>query len=91
VTATLPPRQTSADHLQSLVNHLTANLPMLPDALVAELVQEHGLTTKDAKTLVALDGGDRLDYYYEACDSLATLKGGSSPVSLAERRTVSNW
>ena len=43
---------------------------MLPDQSIKELVDIVGLTVKDAKTLVTLDGGERLDYYDEVLDHL---------------------
>jgi hypothetical protein len=43
---------------------------MLPDESIQELVSVVGLTIKDAKTLVSLDGGERLDYYDEVLDGL---------------------
>lgn len=43
---------------------------MLPDQSIKELVDVVGLTTKDAKTLVSLDSGERLDYYDEVLDGL---------------------
>ena len=43
---------------------------MLPDESIKELVDVVGLTVKDAKTLVSLDGGERLDYYDEVLDDL---------------------
>lgn len=49
--------------LQNLIAKLAETLPQLPDQIVEELVQSHDLTVKDAKTLVELDEGMRLDYY----------------------------
>lgn len=43
---------------------------MLPDQSIQELVDIMGLTLKDAKTLVNLDGGERLDYYDKVLDHL---------------------
>lgn len=43
---------------------------MLPDQSIKELVDVVGLTIKDAKTLVSLDSGERLDYYDEVLDGL---------------------
>ncbi|KAL8806252.1 MAG: hypothetical protein Q9200_005113 [Gallowayella weberi] len=45
-----------------LLADLTGTLPQLPDSIVEELTRS-GLTIKDAKTLVELDDGMRLDYY----------------------------
>ncbi|KAL8803128.1 MAG: hypothetical protein Q9182_003378 [Xanthomendoza sp. 2 TL-2023] len=46
-----------------LIANLADTLPQLPDSTVEELSRRDGLTIKDAKTLVELDDGMRLDYY----------------------------
>ena len=58
--------------LQDTIQHLRESLPMLPDNIANMLVQssEYGLTIKDAKTLVALDDGDRLEYYLDVVEIL---------------------
>lgn len=73
-------------------------MPQLPDKIVAELVEEHGLTMKDAKTLVELDDGDRLDYFDLVCEELAVLlhEATEPPEIVPERRRnpsvmVANW
>lgn len=43
---------------------------MLPHQSIESLVTDPGLTLKDAKTLVSLDSGKRLDYYDEVLDEL---------------------
>lgn len=43
---------------------------MLPDQSIHELCDVLALTLQDAKTLVALDDGNRLDYYDEVLDYL---------------------
>ncbi|KAL8676187.1 MAG: hypothetical protein Q9186_007271 [Xanthomendoza sp. 1 TL-2023] len=48
---------------EHLVARLADSLPQSPDSIVEELIRKHGLTMKDAKTLVELDDGRRLDYY----------------------------
>ena len=47
---------------------------MLPDDSIANLVNDLELTLKDAKTLVALDNGARLDYFDSILDELAVLR-----------------
>lgn len=47
---------------QELVTHVSDTLPQLPDVTIKELVKV-GLTLKDAKTLVSIDDGERLDYF----------------------------
>lgn len=38
-------------------------MPELPDTSIKELTDDFGLTLKDAKTLVTLDNGERLEYF----------------------------
>lgn len=62
---------------QSLIEHVQKSLPELPEKTVGELVSEHGLTIKDAKTLVDLEDGARLDYFdtvLEELNSILTLE-----------------
>ena len=40
-------------------------MPDLPHKIIGDLVAKSGLTPKDAKTLVDLDDGERLDYFDE--------------------------
>lgn len=73
---------------------MTKKLPQLPDQIVEELVQEQGLTIKDAKTLIELNDGERLDYFDLVCQELAALKD-SSNLNLESRKkttvTIANW
>ena len=55
---------------QDLVEYVSDTLPKLPDDSISELVQVCGLTLKDAKTLVELDDGARLDYYDDVLECL---------------------
>jgi aspartyl-tRNA(Asn)/glutamyl-tRNA(Gln) amidotransferase subunit B len=75
---------------QSLVNYLKLSLPLLPDDQTSILTARYGLSLKDAKTLVSLDGGERLDYYQEALRALEELSGSSA--AMHERgKLVGNW
>ncbi|KAK5007669.1 hypothetical protein LTR28_004989 [Elasticomyces elasticus] len=47
---------------QDLVDHLKDILPMLPDETAERVVNKYGISTKDARTLISLDDGDRLEY-----------------------------
>ena len=68
---------------------------MLPEDAVHDLVDTHGLTIKDAKTLVNLDDGERLDYfdrvlelYRKKLDHYESFESAR----LAQRsRLVANW
>lgn len=45
-------------------------MPQLPQNMIHDLTQNYGLTTKDAVTLLSLDDGDRLDYFFSALTEL---------------------
>jgi aspartyl-tRNA(Asn)/glutamyl-tRNA(Gln) amidotransferase subunit B len=55
---------------ESLIDHLSSTLPMLPDQQAQLLTEQYGLTLKDAKTLIALDDGRRLDYFQDVLTEL---------------------
>lgn len=74
-----------------LVDHLQTTLPELPDDAIARVQQQYGLTSKDAKTLLALDNGERLEFMEETVDILR-----KSPVQADGRnanigKLVGNW
>lgn len=50
---------------EDVVSHLYENLGDLPDQELEDLVLEYGLRTKDAMSLMQLDGGGRLEYFYD--------------------------
>lgn len=58
---------------KDLISHLRDSLPKLPDRMVETLAQEYGLTMKDAGTLLSLENGDRLDYFFEVLTELQKL------------------
>lgn len=63
---------------------------MLPDEQTQLLVNTYGLTMKDAKTLVLLDGGHRLDYFQDVVS--AAQKSSLSNQDLNTLgRMVGNW
>ncbi|KAI4114975.1 MAG: hypothetical protein LQ338_007928 [Usnochroma carphineum] len=83
---------------EDLVADIAENLPQSSDRTVQELIQEHGLTMKDAKTLTELDNGERLDYFDQVCEELAALSLDlqMSRKNIGKRRqpfgvTVANW
>ncbi|KAK8183315.1 GatB/GatE catalytic domain-containing protein [Phyllosticta capitalensis] len=69
---------------EDLVQHLASTLPELPDQTLHKLVHDpaYGLTIKDAKTLLAFDSGDRLEYY------LAVVRHLHSQTTPAEHKTM---
>ena len=64
---------------------------MLPDEAVRQLVDKYGLSTKDAKTLVPLDGGNRLDYFYTVISQLVNDNDDSGDKRAELGRVAANW
>lgn len=60
---------------EEVISHLGENLGMLPDAEIDELVSRYGLRTKDALALMQLDGGGRLEYFYNVIQHLQERLG----------------
>ncbi|KAI9750090.1 MAG: hypothetical protein M4579_006606 [Chaenotheca gracillima] len=87
---------------EDLIEHLEETLPLLPDQQLQLLTTspEYNLTSTDAKTLISLDGGQRLDYYFRVVelvtDGLERARDGKVN-ALDEKnvrkigRTTSNW
>jgi aspartyl-tRNA(Asn)/glutamyl-tRNA(Gln) amidotransferase subunit B len=76
---------------EALVQHLESTLPMSQDQVLDELTQSSrfGLTPKDATTLITLDNGERLEYYYDVLCRLETFLGPKSAGGIG--RVVGNW
>ncbi|TWU78249.1 hypothetical protein ED733_008133 [Metarhizium rileyi] len=53
-----------------LVEHLRTSLAVLPDAEMDTLVNVFGLTAKDALSLIMLDSGARVQYFYQVLDGI---------------------
>lgn len=66
---------------------------MLPDDIANMLVQlsEYGLTIKDAKTLVALNDGDRLEYYLDIVEILGKEFSENSQYLEKVGKIANNW
>lgn len=62
----------------SLISHLRQTLPELPDATAARVEKTYGLSSKDAKTLAALDDGARLDFLEATVHELTQNLPGTS-------------
>ncbi|KAF6808605.1 pet112 family protein [Colletotrichum sojae] len=58
---------------EDLVAHIRESVRELPDAEVDDLIADYGLTTKDALSLMALDNGGRLEYFYRVVQDLKGL------------------
>lgn len=55
---------------QDLVDYLRASMGVLPDAEIEELMAVYGLSAKDAISLMLLDNGGRIQYFYNVLDAL---------------------
>lgn len=72
---------------QDLLDHLEATLGVLPDEEVNILVEQYGLTVKDAMSLVSLNDGGRIEYFRNVVDEYKTAE-----VDLATAgRFCGNW
>ncbi|KAI0108791.1 aspartyl/glutamyl-tRNA amidotransferase subunit B [Hypoxylon sp. NC0597] len=78
---------------EDLVNHLRGGMGELPDAEVDKLIQRFGLTPKDAMSLVALDGGNRIEYFWNVVDLLTKRFGPNAhlPEYLPGYQLAANW
>lgn len=56
-----------------LVQHLQKSLAVLPDTELDKLVTHYGLTSKDAVSLITLDNGARVQYFYQVLAYIETL------------------
>ncbi|KAF3059872.1 Glutamyl-tRNA(Gln) amidotransferase subunit B, mitochondrial [Daldinia childiae] len=76
-----------------LVNHLREGMGELPDAEVDELIQRFQLTPKDALSMVVLDGGNRVEYFWNVVDLLTKRFGpdAASPKYLSGYQLAANW
>ncbi|PFH55799.1 hypothetical protein XA68_17607 [Ophiocordyceps unilateralis] len=79
-----------------LVDYVKNSLAILPDAELDRLMTNWGLTAKDAMSLLALDTGSRVQYFYRVVDSLGEkLAAGFKPApppDLAKYATLAgNW
>lgn len=66
----IPPLYIHADLVQSIY----ASRPPLPDELASMLVSEYGVAPADVGALLALDDGERLLYFQDVVDELATMR-----------------
>ncbi|KAF9871244.1 PET112 family protein [Colletotrichum karsti] len=79
---------------EDLVNHVRDSVKELPDAELDELIHEYGLTAKDAVSLMSLDDGGRLEYFYRIVDDLGAQLAetdGSTPELQTYAPLVGNW
>ncbi|TQV96885.1 glutamyl-tRNA(Gln) amidotransferase, B subunit [Cordyceps javanica] len=76
-----------------LVQHLRESLAVLPDKELDSLVIDYGLTAKDALSLITLDNGARIQYFYRVLDILGESFQSSSakPDFKSYATLVGNW
>lgn len=73
----------------SLIQHLEDNLGVLPDEELNILVQDYGITVKDAMSLMALNDGGRVEYFQDVVADLLVLKPDDKQTRLG--KLASNW
>ncbi|KAK4094234.1 hypothetical protein Purlil1_1725 [Purpureocillium lilacinum] len=56
-----------------LVQQLQKSLSVLPDTELDKLIDDYGLTAKDALSLITLDNGARVQYFYKVLDSIQKM------------------
>ena len=61
-----------------VVEYLRDTMGVLPDEEVDALVREYGLTAKDAMSLVNLDDGRRVEYFYNVIQEMNVLLSASA-------------
>lgn len=76
---------------RDLVDHLRDTLPELPSDTVTRLVQDYGVTEKDALTLAELEDGERLDFYFCVLVELQSSLGERVDNQKKSGKTVANW
>lgn len=77
---------------KDLLAALEDTLPTSPDKLVEFLVgSEYRLPIEDAKPLIELDDGARLEYYQDVVDIIRSLQGRDPKLNTDLGRTVGNF
>ena len=70
---------------QDLTSHIENFIPDLPDDILKDLTTYSGLTSKDAKTLMVLEDGERLDYFDDVKLLWSIRRASNEPVVDVER------
>ncbi|KAL4785703.1 Glutamyl-tRNA amidotransferase subunit B, mitochondrial [Aspergillus varians] len=77
---------------EDIISALTDRLPTGPDTLIDMLVGQYGLSIEDAKPLVELEDGARLEYYQDVVDILRERQQDLDPKAQASLgRVAGNW
>lgn len=74
-----------------LVERVRATLGHGPDEEIDFLMAEIGLTEKDAVSLAGIDGGRRLEYFYDVLDELWRMAAPLAVVDKDLSRLAANW
>ncbi|KAL2694286.1 hypothetical protein Neosp_000861 [[Neocosmospora] mangrovei] len=79
-----------------LVNHLRRSLAVSPDSELDTLIAKYGLTAKDALSLINLENGSRVQYFYKVLKSVeeklaAELTEAEMPEFKSYSTLVGNW
>ncbi|KAI1258731.1 GatB/GatE catalytic domain-containing protein [Xylariaceae sp. FL1019] len=75
-----------------LITHLSTTMPLLPDVIITELITSYGLSSKDAMSLVSLDNGGRVEYFYTVTSHLRSLHPSQDPEDLKSSFLLAaNW
>ncbi|KAF2862238.1 hypothetical protein K470DRAFT_17789 [Piedraia hortae CBS 480.64] len=73
-----------------LIEHLRSTLPHLPDEAAAYLQNKYGLSEKDARTLVDLDDGERIEFLEMTVEQIQ-LNSREAMSSQKVGKLVGNW
>lgn len=76
---------------KDLIETLTEGLPLLPDAQMHTLREDYGLSVEDAKPLIELDDGARLEYYRDVVDILHADTDANDQTRAVLARMAGNW
>lgn len=75
----------------SLIQTLRDSLPESPDDSVKRIISDFGITVKDARILLTIDDGERLEFISETCNHVKSLLDTISHDEKEIGRTVTNW
>ncbi|KAI8676763.1 Glutamyl-tRNA(Gln) amidotransferase subunit B, mitochondrial [Fusarium sp. Ph1] len=81
---------------EDLVEHLRRSLAVSPDSELDTLIAQYGLTAKDALSLINLENGSRVQYFYKVLKSVeeklaAELTEAEMPEFKSYSTLVGNW
>lgn len=75
---------------EDLIQYLRKSLAVLPDVELDNLIRE-GITAKDAASLIGLDNGDRVQYFYQVLKLVSDKLGDNAVDPKPFTALVSNW